>query len=183
MALQEPNWTQFPNEYIDGGYMARFRPTTTVVFMFLVRKIVGWHKDRDQDRISFSQIEEGTGLQDDTISKALEELEGADLLESVRRRGAVTLYTLKIRGQGNPKSSESPGQSNPTSSESFPKSSEGTTRNLRKTIDPKETNKKIDSLGPVGPASQFPETGRDPLLLNLGSMLQEQLKANRLGGT
>ena len=56
--MQIPNHTQVPNEIIDT--MELFTPAEFKVLIAICRKTIGWHKT--SDRISYSQLEEMTGL-------------------------------------------------------------------------------------------------------------------------
>lgn len=70
MAIQKSNYTQIPNQILDK--MADFSDQEFKILLFLCRKTFGWHKKRD--RISYSQISEGTGKCTNTIKKAISRL-------------------------------------------------------------------------------------------------------------
>ena len=65
-------YTQVHNFLFD-EIMPALKPNAWKVLCFIVRKTYGWHKD--DDKLSFSQIRQGTGISSDmTVSSALKEL-------------------------------------------------------------------------------------------------------------
>lgn len=73
MGFKEPNYTQTPNELFD-ECMKKMGEAELRVTLAVIRKTMGYHKDRDA--ISYSQIMEMTGLSrsstQDGINKAVE---------------------------------------------------------------------------------------------------------------
>ena len=71
--IEAPNYTQIPNVYLD-EIMATLSGSENLVFLTIMRKTFGWHKTKD--KISYSQIRQGSGISSNTtIQKALIQLE------------------------------------------------------------------------------------------------------------
>lgn len=64
-----PQYTQVPNIAID-YWMLHLSHVELKVFLFIIRKTLGWHKTID--RISLSQIQKGTGSARNRVSNALQ---------------------------------------------------------------------------------------------------------------
>lgn len=86
---------QIPQDLIDDGWMRRLKPTTVVIFLFIYRKIIGWHKTSDS--ISYSQIKRYTGAANDTIGEALKSLEELGWITRQLSSGHTTRITLHLR--------------------------------------------------------------------------------------
>lgn len=69
--IESPNYTQIPNIFID-ELMPDLGLAEMKVLIFIYRKTFGWHKKRD--RISISQIEQGTKLGKQHICNAVKDL-------------------------------------------------------------------------------------------------------------
>jgi len=65
-----PNYTQIANKFIDE--MPKYSGSTIKVFIAISRKTIGWHKI--SDRISYSQLQQITGLSVNAIKKSIKEL-------------------------------------------------------------------------------------------------------------
>lgn len=83
MALIKLNHTQIANDYID-NYMPKLKPTTTLIFIAISRKTIGWHKDIDT--ISQSQLQKLTGLSVNCIKASIKELIDNNLI-TIERTG------------------------------------------------------------------------------------------------
>jgi DNA-binding Lrp family transcriptional regulator len=59
-SLDLPNYTQFPNVFLD-NWLPILPPHEFCVLSFMVRKIFGFHHQKEGDKISISQIAKGTG--------------------------------------------------------------------------------------------------------------------------
>jgi phage replication O-like protein O len=93
-SVQEPNYTQVPNEVID-KWMSELSGLEFKIIMFICRKTFGWHKK--QDPISISQIQKALGVQmRGHIHEALQRLEG-EYLKVAKSKGKTTLYSLVIK--------------------------------------------------------------------------------------
>lgn len=84
-----------PQDFIDDGWMSRLKPMTVIVFLFIYRKTVGWHKSSDE--ISYSQIKRYTGAANDTIGEALKSLEDLGWITRTHATGRSTRITLNFR--------------------------------------------------------------------------------------
>jgi len=95
--LSKINHTQVPNDFLD-TWMCRLSPKTSIVFLAICRKTIGWHKDTDF--ISVSQIMELTGLSKNGVVSSIKELEEVGLiLKESNTIGNVSLpntYTINF---------------------------------------------------------------------------------------
>lgn len=82
MAPKPPAYTQTPNELFD-KWVPVLREAELKVYLIIVRKTFGWHKNKD--RISLSQLETLTGLHRSNITKAI---------KSLLERGIITKETI-----------------------------------------------------------------------------------------
>ncbi len=96
MSIQAPNYTQFPNIILD-EYMEVMSGAEFKIISFIIRKTLGWHKERD--RISSSQIREKTGLSKNAVIEAIKMLKERKII-TVKRTGKgkaiKTYYELDI---------------------------------------------------------------------------------------
>ena len=91
--IKAPNYTQIPNIYFD-EIMQTLNQTENVVFLVIMRKTFGWHKNRD--KISYSQIMSLSGIKSrSTISAALKGLQEKGLIET-QKTGQLISYTIPI---------------------------------------------------------------------------------------
>lgn len=67
MKIYEPNYTQVPNAVI--SLMPKLTESELKVMLAIMRKTLGWQKNRD--RISLTQLEKMTGLGRASVSKAI----------------------------------------------------------------------------------------------------------------
>lgn len=65
------SYTAVPNHFID-HVMKYLTPSAVMVYLYICRKTIGWHKE--YDTISLSQFVEETGLTKPTVMKALNHL-------------------------------------------------------------------------------------------------------------
>ena len=95
MAIQKPNHTQVPNDFID-NYVPKLSHSAVRVFLVITRQTIGWHKDTDF--VSHSQLSKKTGLSINAIKKAVKELVNIDLLEVEpgNYKGKITKYEIKF---------------------------------------------------------------------------------------
>ena len=85
------NSFQLPNELVD-QHMADMPPLALKCYLFIVRKTVGWQKDRD--RIAQSQFIEFTGAQKSAVSDSVRWLEDHNLIIRHMDKGKITEYEL-----------------------------------------------------------------------------------------
>lgn len=86
------NSFQVPNFLID-ELMPKMSPNALKCYLLIVRKTIGWAKE--YDAISASQFCKFTGIKkDNTVFKALKELEEMELIERVSKIGQPTLYKV-----------------------------------------------------------------------------------------
>lgn len=91
--IREPNYTQIPNEFLD-KIMPTLSGAENVVFLVIMRKTFGWHKKKD--KISYSQIREGSGISSNTtIQTALKKLQEKGLVFIVKEKKGIT-YEVNI---------------------------------------------------------------------------------------
>jgi len=81
------------HNYVIDHMMPTLKPNAFKLLILIIRKTKGWGKDAD--RISYSQLREGTGIASDaTLSAAIKELEELNYIQRERVDGATTNYTL-----------------------------------------------------------------------------------------
>lgn len=86
------NSFQVPNFLID-ELMPKMSPNALKCYLLIVRKTIGWGKE--YDAISASQFCKFTGIKkDNTVFKAIKELEEMELIERVSQIGQPTLYKV-----------------------------------------------------------------------------------------
>lgn len=86
------NSFQVPNFLID-ELMPKMSPNALKCYLLIVRKTIGWGKEFDA--ISASQFCKYTGIKkDNTVFRALRELEQMELIERVSKIGQPTLYKV-----------------------------------------------------------------------------------------
>lgn len=91
--IREPNYTQIPNEFLD-NIMPTLSGAENVVFLVIMRKTFGWHKKKD--KISYSQIREGSGISSNTtIQTALKKLQEKGLIFIIKEKKGIT-YEVNI---------------------------------------------------------------------------------------
>ncbi len=88
--IEKPNYTQTPNILFD-KIMCTLNESELKVFLAIIRKTFGWQKTHD--RISFTQIEEMTGLSRQSISNGLY---GQDKASGLVGRKLVIVYETKL---------------------------------------------------------------------------------------
>lgn len=90
----QDKYTTFENVIID-HLLPIIPPNAWKCLTLIMRKTIGWHKDRDE--ISFSQIKAGTGIKNNgTVTKALKDLERMGLVMVIRSRNQwdTNIYIL-----------------------------------------------------------------------------------------
>ena len=86
------NSFQVPNFLID-DLMQKMNPNALKCYLLIVRKTIGWAKE--YDAISASQFCKFTGIKkDNTVFKALKELEELKLIERISQVGQPTIYKV-----------------------------------------------------------------------------------------
>ncbi|MBD3843638.1 MAG: replication protein, partial [Campylobacterales bacterium] len=86
------NSFQVPNFLVD-ELMPKMSPNALKCYLLIVRKTIGWAKE--YDAISASQFCKFTGIKkDNTVYKALRELEEMELIERVSQIGQPNLYKV-----------------------------------------------------------------------------------------
>lgn len=91
-----PNSTQLPNIVVD-ELMADMSGNQLKVYLVVIRKTVGWHKE--SDAISISQICKLTGLADDrTVKRILRYLHSKGLINRAFNPGRSSTLTPLFRG-------------------------------------------------------------------------------------
>ncbi|WP_331775003.1 replication protein [Sulfurospirillum sp. 1612] len=86
------NSFQVPNFLVD-ELMPKMSPNALKCYLLIVRKTIGWAKE--YDAISASQFCKFTGIKkDNTVFKALKELEEMELLERISKIGHPTFYKV-----------------------------------------------------------------------------------------
>lgn len=97
--LTPPLHTQVPNEVLD--QMADLTECELRVILFAIRKIIGWHKTRDE--ISLTSFQQGTGLSRQGVIDGVEALIARGWLmlsDKVGKRGAK-YYELRFKNVSN----------------------------------------------------------------------------------
>ncbi len=88
------NHTQISNEFLD-NHMAELSGEAVKIFLAIARKTIGWHKETD--RISYSQLQEKTGLSINGLKKAIKELIEKGIICQERKgsgRNTSTFYEI-----------------------------------------------------------------------------------------
>jgi len=93
--ITPPNYTQIPNIFFD-EIMATLNGGETKVMLAIMRKTFGWQKKKD--KISYSQIQEMTGLARQSISDAFKGLLEKDLIECHVNKQSHS-YSVKLFDQ------------------------------------------------------------------------------------
>ena len=86
------NYSPVPNCFIEN--MKDFNYATIAVFLAICRKTLGWHKM--SDCISFTQLQEMTGLSRQGVSNAIKELKNHNLI-TVTKNKKTNQYDLNIK--------------------------------------------------------------------------------------
>jgi len=85
-------FTKLQNQFID-EYLTILSGNSIKCYLFILRKTIGWNKEKDS--ISISQFMKNTGIKRaETITKSINELIGNKLIDVERVKGKVTKYTL-----------------------------------------------------------------------------------------
>jgi len=114
------NSFQVPNFLID-ELMSKMSPNSLKCYLLIVRKTIGWSKE--YDAISASQFMDFTGIKkDDTVFKALKELEEMNLIERISNKKVgkptfykvVTVYKNQLNKTTHPKKRGTPKKEAPT---------------------------------------------------------------------
>lgn len=90
-----PNFTQIPNYFLDEIYKDLTVYEITAL-IFICRKIYGWHKIGNKDKISYSQFMKNTPLKRNSLVKALEGLEKKEIILTFKQHRKTTEYTLNL---------------------------------------------------------------------------------------
>ncbi len=91
--IEKPNYTQIPNIYLD-EIMKTLNGSENLVFLSIMRKTFGWHKQKD--KVSYTQIREATGLGSfTTVKNALDVLESRGLIIAEKGTRGIT-YEVNI---------------------------------------------------------------------------------------
>ena len=111
MSVPVPRYTQTPNVLFD-EHMQDMKLAELKVTLAIVRKILGWHKERPE-AISYSQLQKLTGLSRSNVTNGVQDAirRGTIKIAGKGRRG-VNLYTLNFTtspGTGIDDGSTSPG--------------------------------------------------------------------------
>lgn len=94
MMIEDCRWTQIPNDFIDQGGIKIVGVAATCIYWCIIRKTKGWQKEKDA--ISYSQLEEMTGFNRNTLSKAIKKLLDNELIEAIKEKGKTTVYQLRF---------------------------------------------------------------------------------------
>lgn len=91
--IEQPNYTQIPNVYLD-EIMQTLSGNENLVFLAIMRKTFGWHKEKDS--VSYSQIRKATGIKSNTtIQNALIQLEFYGYIKT-EKKGQGIVYEVNI---------------------------------------------------------------------------------------
>ncbi|KAA3639428.1 MAG: hypothetical protein DWP95_10300 [Proteobacteria bacterium] len=95
-----PNSFQVPNAFVD-VIMSDISGNAVKCYLLIVRKTVGWGKEKD--RISVSQFRKYTGIsKDGTITKITKELEDFGLITRHKELGKITEFSLRLPPKNHP---------------------------------------------------------------------------------
>lgn len=112
-----PNSTQVPNKIFD-EIMPKLSDTALRILLVIARQTYGWIEDKktnkrkEKDWISYSQLKEKTGRQNEAITNAIRELENEEIIEILDGSGNKILLkdrrgrSLFYRINTSPKSGE-----------------------------------------------------------------------------
>jgi len=83
--INEPNFTMVPNIIFD-HWLNVLDHCTSLVLLFICRKTLGWHKNKDS--LSLSKIESGTNMSRNRVIKSLKILEDVGLIKKELHKNA-----------------------------------------------------------------------------------------------
>ncbi|MBP7552067.1 MAG: replication protein [Spirochaetes bacterium] len=95
------NFTRVPNFFLD-EYIYQLSESALKVYLTVVRKTIGWQKDKDF--ISYSQIQKMSNLSENSILKGIKELIEKDLIETQKfgiGKGTRISYEVKNKNSKN----------------------------------------------------------------------------------
>lgn len=95
------NFTRVPNFFLD-EYIYQLSESALKVYLTVVRKTIGWQKDKDF--ISYSQIQKMSNLSENSILKGIKELIEKNLIETQKfgiGKGTRISYEVKNRNSKN----------------------------------------------------------------------------------
>jgi len=129
LGFESPNHTQTPNSFFDESLRNISSLPELKVVLAIIRKTLGWHKERD--KISMSQLREVTGLHQQSVQRGID-LALKDGFITREAVGQQFFYSLKL---------VTPRDQSPhvTSHTTLPKP---VTRGDRKLVTPRDTQKK-----------------------------------------
>lgn len=87
-------FTQIPNYYLEALCQVKLSPNETKVLAFLIRKIIGWHKE--EDRIPGSQFCKALSLDRRNIFRATRGLERKEMLVVTGDDKKAKIYRLQM---------------------------------------------------------------------------------------
>ncbi len=90
-----PNSFQVPNIYVD-DVLPHLSGSETKILLFIVRKTFGWRKS--EDRISISQMAEGTGVSPRHAIRGVKTLVAMGVVLEHTESGKTTAYRLQLDG-------------------------------------------------------------------------------------
>jgi phage replication O-like protein O len=106
-AFDAPNYTQAPNAFFDVLVVEIDKLAELKVTLAIIRATFGWHKDEDE--LSFSQLEERTGLSRQSVSDGIASALDRGYVQR-RKQGRSFLYRLEVKNLDSQESGPSDGQ-------------------------------------------------------------------------
>jgi phage replication O-like protein O len=98
------SYTRIPNHILDN--MAQLTPYGVAVLMFIARKTIGWSKH--QDRISYGQIAEATGISRRKVIDVCKELVDQGFICCQTHENGVNTYALLVHDMHPPSAQHAP---------------------------------------------------------------------------
>lgn len=140
-----PNSTQIPDVILD-EWMPGLSGAELAVVLFVARKTFGWGKGFD--RISLTQMQEGTGLARSTVARTCDELTSKGLLDTRPAQGRTpAAYRLNM-DWGPEQSTENRHPETPQSTENATSTNSGTVPKIGSTV-PKNDTVTVPKIGPT----------------------------------
>lgn len=137
---QAPNHTQMPNILLD-EHMAKMGEAELRVVLAVCRKTFGWHKDKDM--ISFSQLQQLTGLSRESVSTGVQQALARGVLGRTKRGNSFEYWLVVNLPDQSTKPTDTSRVSRPIEAQN------GRLSRHTKERQPKEINKESESPEPL----------------------------------
>lgn len=131
--MDNSGFTQIGNKYLAMLYNSQL-PYESRVLLFLVRKIIGFHKS--SDKVSYTEITNATGIDRRRVIECIARLEEKGLIKVKRKTKCINI--IELVGSAEKRTSAS---------------AENGSKLVRKSAPSKEKTKSVSSVTPLGEAN------------------------------